>query len=151
MAGILVIYGSETGNTRAAAEMIADVLRGRGAAVQVRDVCDTGVEAFAEDFSLFLLGVSTWGAIEDEVTEDFKSFYDDMGATDMSGKKVAVFGSGDSGYENFCKAVDHVVERAQEQGATIVLDGLKFNLAPGSSSDAIRAWAVQAAEIAEKQ
>jgi flavodoxin short chain len=150
MARILVIYGSETGNTKGAAEMIGDVLRERGLNVELRDVCDTDVSAMNEDFALYLLGVSTWGADDDEVTEDFKNFYADMVTTDFSGKRVAVFGSGDTGYENFCKAVDYVLERARERGADIVLDGLKFNLAPAASAEAIRDWALQVAAIAEK-
>lgn len=151
MSGILVIYGSETGNTKSAATMMAAVLEGRGLAATIRDVRDTGVDAFSEDFDLFLLGVSTWGAVRDEVTEDFKTFYKDMASVDLSGKNVAVFGSGDEGYENFCKAVDSVQERAREKGAFIALEGLKFNLAPHASSDAIRSWAKQAADFLEKK
>lgn len=141
MAKVLIVYGSETGNTKAAADMIAAILTAKGHAVTVRDVVDTTIDALKEPFDLYLLGVSTWGAVADEVTEDYKPFHEAMKTTDLAGRKIAVFGCGDKGYENFCKAVDYTAERAKNRGATLVGERLKINLDPRTSAEAIRTWA----------
>jgi flavodoxin I len=141
MAKVLIVYGSETGNTKAAADMIAETLMAAGHTVTVRDVLDTTIAALSEPFDLYLLGVSTWGAVVDEVTEDYKSFHEAMKTADLTGRKLAVFGCGDKGYENFCKAVDYAAERARSRGATLVAERLKIDLDPRKSADVIRAWA----------
>lgn len=141
MARALIVFGSETGNTQAGAEMIAQVLGARGIEVELRNVRDTGVDVFAGPYDLILLGVSTWGAIDEEVQQDFESFYEDMARMTIRDKRVAVFGSGDQGYDHFAKAVEFVEKRAREQGAEIVAPGLKYHLHPKDSAAEIKAWA----------
>jgi len=148
MAKTLIVFGSETGNTKAAAEMIAQVLESKGIATELRDVRGTGVGVFAEPFDLFLLGVSTWGAVEEEVQQDFEAFYEDMARTALNGKRVAVFGSGDKGYDRFAKAVDFVEQRLKQQGADLVSPSLKFHLHPKDSVDEVRVWAEKLASLA---
>ena len=140
MPKICIVYGSETGHTRTGADMIAAALSGKGFAVTSRDVTETGVEVFGQGYDLYLLGVSTWGAVEEEVQQDFMPFYEAMAETDLTGRKVAVFGSGDEGYDAFAKAVDFVAQRARERGATVVIDSLKWHLSPEGSETAIADW-----------
>ncbi|MFW6244052.1 MAG: flavodoxin [Desulfovibrionales bacterium] len=147
MAKALIIYGSETGNTMAAAKMVAQALENKDIQVAVQDVVESTVQDLDQPYDLYLLGVSTWGAVEDEVQEDFKEFYADMASTSLKGKKMAVFGCGDSGYANFCKAVDYVAKRAKEQGAELVADSLKIDLDPRNSREMIKTWADQVGSI----
>lgn len=51
----------------------------------------------------------------------------------LEGRKAAVFGSCDSAYSQFGVAVDMLVEKLQERGAAVVLDGLKVELTPTKS------------------
>ena len=141
MARALIVFGSETGNTQAGAEMIAEVLGSKGVEVELRDVCEVGVDVLAGPHDLILLGVSTWGAIDEEVQQDFLSFYEDMASTSLKGRRMAVFGSGDQGYDRFAKAVDFVEKRAREQGAQIVAPSLKYHLQAKDSAAEIKAWA----------
>ncbi len=52
-----------------------------------------------------------------------------MSADDFGGKKVAVFGCGDSGMfpDNFCEAVDKIEQKARKCGAVIVSESLKID------------------------
>lgn len=147
MAKALIVFGSETGNTQAGAEMIAEVLGSKGIEVELRDVRDVGVDVLAGPYDLILLGVSTWGAIDEEAQQDFLSFYEDMARTALDGKRMAVFGSGDQGYDRFAKAVDFVEKRAREQCAQIVAPSLKYHLHPKDSAAEIRAWAERLADM----
>ncbi|MFW5722158.1 MAG: flavodoxin domain-containing protein, partial [Desulfohalobiaceae bacterium] len=86
MAKALIIYGSETGNTMAAAKMVAQALENKDIQVTVQDVVESTVQDLDQPYDLYLLGVSTWGAVEDEVQEDFKEFYAGMASTSLKGK-----------------------------------------------------------------
>ncbi|EPR44750.1 flavodoxin/nitric oxide synthase [Desulfovibrio sp. X2] len=140
MASVCIVYGSETGNTKSAAEMIAAGLGKSGHTVSLADAAVTGPEFFAAPCDVLLFGVSTWGAVDEEVTEDFKSFYEDMASADLKGRRAAVFGCGDKGYDRFCKAVDFVEQRARERGADLLLPSLKIDRNPAQSTGLVNEW-----------
>ncbi|WP_029897439.1 flavodoxin [Desulfohalovibrio reitneri] len=145
MARALIVFGSETGNTRKASQIIAEAIEAKGHEVRMEDVQRVDTSILDEPYDLYLLGVSTWGAIDEEVTEDFKDFHEELASKDLSGKPMGVFGCGDSGYDQFCKAVDFVADRVEKQGAKLVLDKLKIDLDPANSREQVEAWAAQAA------
>jgi flavodoxin I len=53
-----------------------------------------------------------------------------MNHIDLTGKKAAAFGSCDSSYPQYGAALDILTEKLREQGAVIVLEGLKVELTP---------------------
>ena len=83
---IHVIYGSTTGMTEAVAAKIADAL-----GAQVFNVNTDDAAAF--DAELLVLGSSTWGI--GDLQDDWAARLDQVKGS-FSGKKVAVFGLGDS-------------------------------------------------------
>ncbi|MGQ0416045.1 flavodoxin domain-containing protein [Bacillus sp. HC-TM] len=80
-----------------------------------------------------ILGSYTWG--DGELPFEAEDFHDDLENIDLAGKKVAVFGSGDTAYELFCEAVTIFEERLVERGAELVQEGLKIELAPEDEED----------------
>jgi len=126
MAKVLLVYGSTTGNTESLAQSVETGLENGGAEVTVKNVTDTKVEELA-DYDVLVFGCSTWG--EGELQEDFIDFHDEMSNISLQGKKVAVFGPGDSeGYpDTFCKAVDIIEETAKKCGAEIIVESLKVD------------------------
>ncbi len=120
----IVLYGSTTGNTQMVAGWIGEELTAAGAEA---DVVDAAGAAKLSACDLAVLGSSTWG--QGEIQDDFAGFYDDMSADDFGGKKVAVFGCGDSGMfpDNFCEAVDKIEQKARKCGAVIVSESLKID------------------------
>ncbi len=114
MAKATIIYGSTTGMTEAVAQRLAALLGCEAVNVNSAD-------ASSLDADLLVLGTSTWGI--GDLQDDW------MGAgtallesADLSGKKVAVFGVGDSmGFaDSFCDGVATLVELATGKGAANV-------------------------------
>ena len=145
MAKALIIYGSTTGNTENVAKQIGKVLTQGGHEVCLQDVRNAKVEELGNGYDVTVLGSSTWGDAEIEFQEDFASFFDDMDKADLKGKKVAVFGCGDSSYTFFCGAVDSLLEKVEAMGGLIVNDPLKIDGDPGDASGDIDSWAKEIA------
>ena len=144
MASALIIYGSSTGNTKKASELVEDVLLQKGFAVTIKDVVNAKVSDLSGEYDAIFLGCSTWGAIEDEVQEDFLPLYEGMDGISLDGKRLAVFGSGDTGYAAFCKAVDAIEEKVRERGGALLVESLKIDGKPDWAEEDIRKWVQRA-------
>ena len=125
MANILIAYGSTTGSTETLAEEISDKLEAASHEVNLTNVTDIEADELNDDYDIYLLGSSTWGDAEIEFQEDMEEFYDDMDGMDLSGKKFAVFGCGDTSFPHFCGAVDVLEEKIKELGGVLLNNGLK--------------------------
>lgn len=139
MGKALVVFGSTTGNTESVAEYVGKALEGEGMSVEVKNVSGLRPDGAAEGYDLVVFGCSTWGDDEIELQEDFQPFFADMDKAGLSGKKVAVFGCGDSSYTHFCGAVDAISEKAEQLGAELVAAPLKIDGEP--DKDEAVAWA----------
>jgi flavodoxin len=64
-----------------------------------------------------------------------------MDKADLSGRKAAVFGCGDSSYTYFCGAVDAIEDKVKELGGELISDGLKIDGDPDDSIEEIKSWA----------
>ncbi|GMB09674.1 flavodoxin [Thermolongibacillus altinsuensis] len=127
MAKAIMVFTSMTGNTEEMAEAIAEGVRQQGIELEVKEALDA-TAAELEQYDGILLGAYTWG--DGELPDDFLDFYDELDEVDLTGKKAAVFGSCDSSYEKYGAAVDILIEKLQERGAEVVLEGLKVELTP---------------------
>ncbi|WP_310601404.1 flavodoxin [Desulfobulbus sp.] len=148
MSKALIVYGSTTGNTETVAKQVGEVLARQGMEVTIQDVARTKVGELGNGFDLTLLGSSTWGDAEIEFQEDFASFYEEMGGAELKGKKVALFGCGDSSYTYFCGAVNLLEEKMGELGAVVVNDPLRIDGDPQDAKDEIVDWAMEVASHA---
>jgi flavodoxin I len=114
MSKIGIFYGSTTGNTEAAAEEIGGQLDAK--------VHDIGNTAYTEmnEYDVLILGSSTWGM--GEIQDDWEDVLDDLESLDLTGKKVALFGTGDSaGFEDtFCDAIGILYETLLGTGAQFI-------------------------------
>ena len=114
-----VIYGSTTGMTEAVAARIANSI-----GAQVFNV--NAADAAAFDAEMLVLGSSTWGI--GDLQDDWAAKLDEVKGN-FAGKKVAVFGLGDSvGFgDSFCVAAETIANAAKEAGATLVGEVLKLD------------------------
>ena len=112
-----VFYGSTTGTTESVARMIANKL-----GISSGDVYDVSklTADVAGSYEALILGTSTWG--DGELQDDWYGFLDQLKAQDLSGKKVALFGCGDSGSypDTFCDAVGILREELAGTGCRFV-------------------------------
>lgn len=92
MAKVGIFFGSSSGVTRGAAELLNAQLKG-SELIDMEEDFD-GIEQF-EDFDVLILGSSTWGQ-GDPQRDWVDPLYDlSNDRPDLSGKKVAFFGAGD--------------------------------------------------------
>ena len=136
----IIIYGSTTGNTEIAAKWVKKALSSVGADVDLFNVTDIKPES-AGAYDLVILGSSTWG--QGELQDDFLSFYDGMTAAVLDGKKLAAFGCGDSDMfpDDFCRAVDMIVDKAKACGAQIIAEPFKIDGDVDGYESNIAKWA----------
>ena len=138
----IIIYGTSTGSTELLAGYISDGIKQAGIDVVIRNVIDTDVDDM-QDYDIIFLGSSTWG--EGDLQDDFIEFYDAMAGLDLSGKKGAAFGPGDSSYDMFCEAVNLLEERLKDCGAAIIAPGRRRDGDVVEAEEAAIEWGRQAA------
>lgn len=126
MSKIGIFYGSTTGTTEQIAGEIANKLGVPDS--EVHDVAKTAPSAVAP-YDVLIFGASTWG--DGDLQDDMHDFLDGVGALDLRGKKVALFGYGDESMDNtFCNGVGRMYEYLVKTGATLIggfnADGYDF-------------------------
>lgn len=127
MPKVLVVYASMTGNTEEMAEAIAQGAKEAGAEVVSKEAFDASVDEL-NDYEGIIIGAYTWG--DGELPDEFIDFFEALDSLDLSGKKAAVFGSGDTSYPVFCGAVDTIEAKLKELGAEIAGECIKFEYNP---------------------
>lgn len=114
-----LVYGTDTGNTEEIGEKISDEFAADGISVEMIDVVDASAEAI-ESFDIVIMGIPTWdfGGIQ----SDWEEFEEQILATKLSGKIVALYGLGDQfGYgDYFLDAMGWLHERVLKAGALCV-------------------------------
>jgi len=115
MAKVGIFYGSTTGNTENAAKQIAEQL---GDA----DVADIGWASLDDlvAYETLVLGSSTWGV--GELQDDWAELAGDLPNLDLSGKRVAFFGTGsqDMYPETFVDALGILYDALRNSGAEFI-------------------------------
>jgi flavodoxin I len=122
-----LFYGTQTGKTESAAEIIRDAFGGD--VVTLHDISQADVADFAE-YECLIIGSPTWNI--GELQSDWEGIYPDLDEVDFTGKMVAYFGTGDQiGYaDNFQDAMGILEEKISQQGGKTVgywpTDGYDF-------------------------
>lgn len=127
MANIGIYYGTTTGNTQDVAEEIAKKL-----GVDKSNLHDVakGDTDFSK-YDVILFGSSTLGM--GDLQDDWESYIDKLKKADLSGKKVALFGCGDSASysDTFCDALGKIYNAIKDKGCQIIgqvsTDGYTFD------------------------
>lgn len=112
-----IFYGSTTGNTEALACEIAAKL-----GIAASDIHDVGSASAdqAAPYDTLLLGSSTWGV--GDLQDDWYEFVEALKKENLAGKKVGLFGCGDSGSypDSFGDALGVIREELSGTGCTFV-------------------------------
>jgi flavodoxin I len=112
---IALFYGTCTGKTEAAADLIKDEF-----GEDFFDVCDDiaqhGVADLAE-YDMIICGIPTWDV--GEIQYDWQDVHDALDEVDLTGVKIAMFGMGDQGGypDTFQDAIGMVYIKMLERGA----------------------------------
>jgi flavodoxin I len=119
-----------TGNTEEMAGIIGEAIASRGIAVEIKDILEVDVKDLTE-YDCLLLGAYTCG--DGDLPDEFLDFYEEMSGINLSGRIAAAFGSCDSSYEHWGRAVDLLTRKLADCGADVVHIGLKMDLYPMES------------------
>ena len=112
-----IIYGSTTGTTEDIAGRIASKLNiAQGDIYEISKVTADTVAGYAT----LLLGSSTWGS--GDLQDDWYDGIETLKGADLAGKKIALFGCGDSSSysDTFCSALGTIYNDLKDSGATFV-------------------------------
>jgi flavodoxin I len=123
-----VFYGSSSGTTEDIAKRVAALL-----GVDDADVYNVGEASLSavEPYEVLILGTSTWGA--GDLQDDWDSFLPKLKKTDLSGKLVALFGTGDSSSfsDTFCDGLGIIYNALKGTGTgfigAVAVDGYTFD------------------------
>jgi flavodoxin I len=133
MAKIGLFYGTQTGNTETAAELIQKEFGG-DSVVELHDIAEAETSTF-EGYDCIIVGCPTWNI--GELQSDWEGFYDELDNVNFSNKKVAYFGAGDQiGYaDNFQDAMGILEEKISALGGKTVgywpTEGYEFEESKG--------------------
>ncbi|NLI62456.1 MAG: flavodoxin FldA [Methanosarcinaceae archaeon] len=128
-----IFFGSTTGTTEDVANRLAKMI-----SADVYNVKDNPADKFPE-YDVLILGTSTWGI--GELQDDWYDFLPNLEKADLSNKKVAIFGVGDSmGYpDSFVDAMRILYDIVVEKGCEIVgmtkTDGYDFDFSTSVLND----------------
>ncbi|MFV0538471.1 MAG: flavodoxin [Dysgonomonas sp.] len=116
MSKIGIYYGSTTGNTQDVADAIAKKLGVEKA--DLHDVAKAKADYSAYDVVLF--GTSTLGL--GDLQDDREYYVDKVKGADLAGKKVALFGCGDSSSysDTFCDGVGKIYDVVKDKGCQLI-------------------------------
>jgi flavodoxin I len=117
---IALFYGSSGGVTAEAAERIADALREQaGLELPLFDVATEPLTTMLS-FSQLILGCPTWYV--GDLQDDWDTHFAELNALDLTGKQVALFGTGDQVCysDTFGDALGILGSKCLERGAQIV-------------------------------
>ena len=112
-----MFYGSDTGATEYAAELITEAFE--GVDIQKKDIYKASTTDF-EPYDKLILGLSTW--FDGDLQSDWEDFFQKFKTIDFTAKKVAIFGLGDQmGYgEFFIDGVGILGQEVLNQGGEII-------------------------------
>ncbi len=116
-----IYFATTTGKTEDIAERIHGLLDG---AESPKDMSDVDDLAELGNHDGIICGIPTWntGADSERSGTAWDTILDEIGDLNLSGKKVAIFGLGDSSTytENYCDAMEELHRYFQKAGATMV-------------------------------
>ncbi|MGC8846735.1 MAG: flavodoxin, partial [Candidatus Hydrogenedens sp.] len=125
---ILIVYGSNTGNTAYVADIISSAFVKHE--VEIINVLSVDINKF-EQYDLLIFGTSTWGNGESQ--KDWKEILKKLNKNVIGGKLIALFCLGDSAMfpEQFASGVRDIYDVVIENGGIVIgywkNEGYNFN------------------------
>lgn len=117
-----IFFATQTGNSQEVAEKLQEDLEASGIEVACADIFDSDPEGISELSNLYFV-VSTWG--EGEPPDDSVGYFEKLKEYSdghYSGKRFAICGLGDSGYDIFNGFAKDLEAELLRLGAVGILD-----------------------------
>lgn len=124
---ILIIFETQNGTTQYVSEVIQKQLKDLGHTAQLHSIKSQGMEPDVSGFDVILFGAPTY---EDGKLEATMRVFTAKTRLSLEGKKVAVFGLGNSFYPQFCYSADILSDWVKERKGTLITESLKIDAFP---------------------
>lgn len=137
---LTILYGSQTGNSKGVATLLAEDIKDNGVNVRIISTADYDYKKIKKETHLILV-ISTHG--EGEPPDSALGFYNfimSARAPKLNTLMYSIIGLGDSSYEFFCKTAMDFDERFKNLGATPITDRIECDI---DYDDAIDQWQCQ--------
>lgn len=135
---ILILYASRRGQNANLALRIQEILAEEGLSADLLNVKGQKAEIL-QTYDVLILGSSTWG--DGDLQTDFQVFEDGLRDADLTGKLGAAFGTCSSMYPRTGWAVDILENRLKNNGAKVLVKGLKLDTQGGVNYTPAVDWA----------
>uniref|UniRef100_A0A7N0T9N3 NADPH-dependent diflavin oxidoreductase 1 n=2 Tax=Kalanchoe fedtschenkoi TaxID=63787 RepID=A0A7N0T9N3_KALFE len=141
---LVILYATETGNALDAAERVGREAERRGCPTASHSIHDFHPTCLPQQDAAFVFVVSTAG--QGDPPQSMKSFWKfllqkNLGPNWLAGVRYAVFGLGDSGYQNYNFAAKKLHQRLSQLGATPIIEkGLGDDQHPSGYEGALDPW-----------
>ncbi len=120
----LLIYATNSGSTLEVCNYITTEFTQKGQEITQKEAREVDPHEL-NAYDLIILGSPTWG--DGEIHESFIEFIKKFENITLPDKRFAVFGLGDSTYEHFCAAADHLEEFVKKIQGKLIIESLKIN------------------------
>lgn len=127
MKPILIVYASISGNTEMIADLLANAFRELEHEVVIKSFDFDVIDVMdLDNYEAVVVGTYTWD--NGELPYEVEDFYIDLEIAPIKNKLLAFFGSADSCYDTFGRAIDLLAERALQLNADVLSNRLKIDL-----------------------
>lgn len=145
----LLLYGTLTGNTESVARQIQQLVQEAGKDLEIKNINQASTEDIAQVENLLVMASSTWddGLPCSDMVDFLEENAQDL--PNLTGKKLAFFGCGDSNYPKFCEAVEILEKTFTAKGGQRVCNNLKIDgyIEDDSNQEKIKSFANQLIDL----
>ncbi len=157
----LLVYGTNSGSTLVASELVRDVLSSRGHDVILKRANLVEPDEL-KTYDLVVLGSCTWDGfnakrqqhLEGQLQQHMQELRDKLVEQKiiLPGHRFAVFGLGDTSYKVFAGAADRLVELVNDVGGELIGEALKIDnyfLRQDENELKLRDWSTKIADASQ--
>lgn len=136
---LTILFGTETGNCRDLANVLANSVRESGLSPELFDMADYKPRRLKDEQDLLII-VSTYGEGDPpQPAVDFFEFIEGRKAPRLDHVRFAILALGDSTYERYCEAGKRLDGRLEELGAVRLLERVDCDIDYDDPADRWRA------------
>lgn len=124
----LIVYSTLSGSTMTAAGVINDALNANGVQSALA-MADPSVKDQIAKADAIVFASPSWedNGLDGQPLPEVRQLLESLTSADLSGKKVAVAGLGDTSYPHFCGAVTVLEGLLKDRGVTPIAEALKID------------------------